>query len=156
MSDETKQLRCIICEATAWKNVDEFRYVPKQMIMCESCGFVTYAKLGDDNAKENLDEFYRESYRDVPSGTHQHFSMLSLRKLCILAVSFHRSLLQSSVFIFAVTYQFFKLCRSNAVNRILTSVAPPFFILFEREMFFNNYSANIVCHPARINSDRMV
>ena len=70
MSDETKQLRCIICEATAWKNVDEFRYVPKQMIMCESCGFVTYAKLGDDNAKENLDEFYRESYRDVPSVNH--------------------------------------------------------------------------------------
>jgi SAM-dependent methyltransferase len=60
-------MRCPICstEGGNWENVDEFRHKPEGMSLCNVCGFVTYP----DRVKkgEELKEFYREEYRDVPT-----------------------------------------------------------------------------------------
>lgn len=57
-------MNCPICKKSEWKNVDEFRIKPSGMCMCTSCGFVSYPEIV---AKaDNLKEYYREEYRDVP------------------------------------------------------------------------------------------
>lgn len=57
--------RCICCDGTEWKNVDEYRYKPSGMAMCTNCGMISYPKIVSDEA--GLKDFYREEYRDVPT-----------------------------------------------------------------------------------------
>ena len=66
--DESKFLnvKCLICDSSGfWKSVDQYRYKPHGMYMCEKCGFVTYPKVIEQKAA--LKEYYEEEYRDAPS-----------------------------------------------------------------------------------------
>lgn len=57
--------RCPVCEVcNAWKNVDHLRVKKVGMIMCESCGFVTYDSAF--RTAEEVKEYYRKNYRPAP------------------------------------------------------------------------------------------
>ena len=68
-------LKCVLCGSSEWQNVDEYRYKPKQMILCKSCAFVTYESAKD---VDKLHDHYTHNYRPVP--TSDNF-MSSERKL---------------------------------------------------------------------------
>lgn len=84
-------MRCPCCEATdKWKNVDQYRVVPKGMSLCGGCGFVSYPSLY--KTEEEIKNYYRNDYRNIPkvgnlyTGTkklHNHDAFLGaeLRKL---------------------------------------------------------------------------
>lgn len=57
-------MRCLICEGTDWKNVDEYRIKPEGMAVCTNCGFVSYP----DKYKtyEEIKAYYRTEYRQGP------------------------------------------------------------------------------------------
>jgi len=72
-------MRCIICDASDWQNVDKFRNKPAVLKavkgskkydkdrpnpfeMCKRCGFVTYTNCTEDY----LNEFYLKDYRAPP------------------------------------------------------------------------------------------
>lgn len=59
-------VRCILCDTVGkWKNVDEFRYKPQGMHMCETCGFVSYPDVTANAHK--LKDHYRDEYRTPPT-----------------------------------------------------------------------------------------
>ena len=61
-----ENFRCSVCDTVGkWKNVDEFRYKPSEMFMCEICAFITYPTI--QQKSEDLTEFYRAEYREAPS-----------------------------------------------------------------------------------------
>lgn len=58
-------MRCVCCNAEdKWKNVDEFRLVPKDMSICQGCGFVSYPSLY--KTEEEIKAHYRTDYRKIP------------------------------------------------------------------------------------------
>jgi tetratricopeptide (TPR) repeat protein len=64
MSDNN--MRCPICDNNDhWQNVDQYRIKPSGMSLCMKCGFCSYPEI--INKTDQLKEFYREEYRDVPS-----------------------------------------------------------------------------------------
>lgn len=59
------KMRCICCDADdKWKNVDEFRVVPKGMSICMNCGFVSYPSMY--KSEDEIKAYYRKDYRNVP------------------------------------------------------------------------------------------
>ncbi len=58
-------MRCISCSTEdQWKNVDEFRIVPKGMSICTCCGLVSYPSLY--KSEEEIKAHYRTDYRKIP------------------------------------------------------------------------------------------
>lgn len=81
-------MKCTVCSGTSFKDVDQYRHKPSGMIMCESCGFITYKSIQSEADRQKLTEFYREEYRDVPNinnvftGQRKlHYHMAFLRDL---------------------------------------------------------------------------
>ncbi len=57
-------MRCLICEGTEWKNVDEFRMKPEGMAVCTNCGFISYPEKY--KTKDEILDHYRNDYRAGP------------------------------------------------------------------------------------------
>lgn len=63
----TISYECLVCGSSdKWKNVDEYRYKPSGMHICEGCGFITYPERLS-KSDETLKEFYRNDYRKPPN-----------------------------------------------------------------------------------------
>jgi len=61
----TPTMRCVCCGATdKWKNVDQYRLIPKGMSICQGCGFVSYPSLY--KTEEEIKAHYRTDYRSIP------------------------------------------------------------------------------------------
>lgn len=62
-------MRCVCCGSEdKWKNVDEFRIIPKGMSMCTVCGFVSYPSLY--KSEEEIKAHYRTDYRTIPKAAN--------------------------------------------------------------------------------------
>ncbi len=58
-------MKCVCCGAEdKWKNVDQYRIVPKGMSICEGCGLVSYPSLY--KSEEEIKAHYRTDYRKIP------------------------------------------------------------------------------------------
>lgn len=57
-------MKCPICKASSWENVDQYRIKPVGMSLCTGCGFVTYPQRY--KTKEQVFEYYRKEYRGRP------------------------------------------------------------------------------------------
>lgn len=77
-------MRCVICDANDWKNVDKYRIAPKGMAVCNSCGFISYPEKY--KTEEEIKAYYKEDYRKPPQvgnfntglkKLHIHSAMLS-------------------------------------------------------------------------------
>lgn len=55
---------CGLADGNNWKNVDEYRLVPKGMSICTGCGFVTYPALF--KTEDEIKAHYRTDYRKIP------------------------------------------------------------------------------------------
>lgn len=64
-------MTCLICSEKTWACVDQYRKTPAGMIMCVSCGFVTYSDLN----KQALEDSYK-NYRNKISAAN-HYSALT-------------------------------------------------------------------------------
>lgn len=57
-------MRCAICDANDWINVDEVRLKKEDMCMCKGCGFVGYPSKY--KSEEEIKAHYRTEYRPGP------------------------------------------------------------------------------------------
>ncbi len=59
-------MQCPICRGPEnWKLVDQYRYKPEGMALCQTCGFISYpAKY---KSKAEIIEYYRKAYREAPT-----------------------------------------------------------------------------------------
>lgn len=62
--DTKSHMKCCCCGSSDWKNVDEFRIIPKGMSICTTCGFVSYPSLY--KTEEEIKAHYRTDYRSIP------------------------------------------------------------------------------------------
>ena len=51
---------CFICSGTEWTDVDYLREKPQNMVVCNSCGFVTFNRF---NEKTEYENYYDQEYR---------------------------------------------------------------------------------------------
>ena len=58
-------MRCIICDSNEWTNVDEYRFKPSGMSMCNNCSMVSYPNLW--KTEEEIKAHYRKDYRNPPT-----------------------------------------------------------------------------------------
>lgn len=58
-------MRCSVCDANDWENVDSLRDTKKNMAMCKGCGFVSYPDRY--KSEEEIKEHYRKDYRQAPT-----------------------------------------------------------------------------------------
>lgn len=58
-------MKCVSCGAeNEWKNIDEWRVIPKGMSICQGCGFISYPSLY--KSEEEIKAYYRTDYRRIP------------------------------------------------------------------------------------------
>lgn len=55
-------LPCPICNETKWSNVDQYRFKPSGMSLCQNCGMVSYPDQWA--SEEAMIEYYRAEYRN--------------------------------------------------------------------------------------------
>lgn len=72
----SSKIKCVICDESKWINVDEYRYKPSGMEMCENCGFITYGDIIKEDSK--LKDFYREEYRQPPTVENLYTGQMKL------------------------------------------------------------------------------
>jgi SAM-dependent methyltransferase len=61
-------MRCVVCDANDWENIDRVRLKPSGMHMCKSCGFVSYPSKYQ--SEEEIKAYYRKSYRAAPQASN--------------------------------------------------------------------------------------
>ncbi len=72
----TNGMRCIVCDHTEWKNVDQVRIKPQGLSQCTHCGFFSYPDKY--KTEEEIKEHYRKEYRGAPT---VHNALTGERKL---------------------------------------------------------------------------
>lgn len=61
-----ENVRCLVCDTVGkWTDVDQFKYKPTGMHMCEKCAFITYPETY--TKLDNLNKFYEDDYRKAPT-----------------------------------------------------------------------------------------
>ena len=58
-------MNCVICGSNDWTNVDEYRFKPSGMSICNTCSFVSYPVKW--KTEEEIKEHYRTDYRNPPT-----------------------------------------------------------------------------------------
>lgn len=72
VKDSDFNARCLVCDGTEWKNVDDFIHKPQGTHICVGCGFVTYDSV---LKKEEMKDHYRSKnneYRAAPTVTNEY------------------------------------------------------------------------------------
>lgn len=62
-------MRCLVCDSeNKWTNVDEFRFKPQGMSICNKCGFCSYPSKW--KTAEEIKAHYRKAYRNPPTANN--------------------------------------------------------------------------------------
>ena len=58
-------MRCVVCDANDWENVDQYRIRKEGMALCKSCGMISYPAKW--KTIDEIKAYYKKDYRNPPT-----------------------------------------------------------------------------------------